>query len=78
MIKAIYRPLATMALGLCLVANLVLIAGLGAVWVDLLLMPANDPRNLGLVVMALFWGYALWTMVEFVHEIPTDFHDIWR
>lgn len=78
MIHHIYRPLATLALGICLVANLVMIAGLGALEVDLFLMPANEIRNLGLVLIACFWIYAMWTLFEFVNEIPASIQDIWR
>jgi hypothetical protein len=76
--RLIYRPLATLAMIICLVANLAMIFILGWIEVDLALMPGNEVRNLGLVVMGLCWGYAVWNLVEFIPEIPKSLLDIWR
>lgn len=78
MVKLVYRPLATLAMVICLVTNLAMIYGFGYLVVNLAQMPANDARNLGLVVMSLTWVYTVSMLVEFVPEIPRSLLDIWR
>lgn len=78
MARLIYRPLATLAMVICLVANLAMIYGFGYVEIGLAQMPANDVRNLGLVVIGLTWGYCGWMLIEFIPEIPRSLLDIWR